>query len=80
MSGLERREAEARRLLLAGPRPPVPADLAARAAGQGRRLLRGRRFVRGAAWLLLVAAVVALCALTAVAGSSPGAAPPPPGW
>ncbi|KAF4409169.1 MULTISPECIES: hypothetical protein [Streptomyces] len=42
MSLPDRKEAEVRRLL-AGPHPPVPPDLAARAAARGRRTLAFRR-------------------------------------
>ncbi|MFI9205400.1 hypothetical protein [Streptomyces sp. NPDC053048] len=61
------RGADAIRRMLDGPRAPVPADLAARAAGRGRRLLRRRRAVRAVGWALLVAAVVAFCVWAAIA-------------
>ncbi|MCX0245702.1 hypothetical protein [Streptomyces drozdowiczii] len=58
MSGTGRREDEVRRML-EGPHPQVPADLAARAAERGGRLLRRRRARRRLWVLALVAAVTA---------------------
>ncbi|MFG2180516.1 hypothetical protein ACGFLS_17550 [Streptomyces abikoensis] len=58
MSGQDRREAEVRRLL-DGPRPAVPAEVVARAAARGARMVRRRRVVRRAGWVLLLLAVVA---------------------
>jgi hypothetical protein len=53
-----RREAEVRRLLHT-PHPPLPPDLAERAAQRGRALLRRRRTLRRALYaaLLLTAAL-----------------------
>ncbi|MEU7169052.1 hypothetical protein AB0A70_31115 [Streptomyces morookaense] len=65
MSGYDRKEDEVRRML-AVPCSTVPAGLAGQAAERGRRLLRRRRAVRAAAWVLLLAAVVAFCAWAAV--------------
>ncbi|MFI1398464.1 hypothetical protein [Streptomyces sp. NPDC020681] len=78
-----RKEDEVRRLLEAG-HPPVPADLAARAAEQGGRLLRRHRTVRRTLWLLVLVAALAFAVWAAVA--EPWAVPPsdttPPfeGW
>ncbi|MGW1769610.1 hypothetical protein ACWCQL_36900 [Streptomyces sp. NPDC002073] len=58
MTASNHRETEIRRLL-EGPRPPVPSGLAALAAGRGLRLLRRRRALHRAGWLLLIAAVAA---------------------
>ncbi|MFD9488120.1 hypothetical protein [Streptomyces sp. NPDC059991] len=57
MSLPDRKEAEVRRLL-EGPHPPVPAELALRAAESGLRLLRRRRAARRLMWLVIVAAAV----------------------
>ncbi|MGC4949913.1 hypothetical protein ACLQ2N_27410 [Streptomyces sp. DT224] len=57
MSGTGRREDEVRRML-EGPRPQVPADLAASAAERGARLLRRRRALLRLWALALFAAVV----------------------
>ncbi len=59
----DRKESEVRRLLDV-PHPPVPPDLADRAMARGRRLIRRRRALRTAAWLVLSAA--ALAALVAL--------------
>ncbi|MFH8678433.1 hypothetical protein [Streptomyces lydicus] len=78
----DRKETEVRRML-AGPRPPVPPDLAARALARGRRFLAHRRLLRRVGWLL---AVLALAALAWLAVSRPWLPPPahttPPaeGW
>lgn len=58
MSRPDRKEDEVRRMLETH-HLPVPADLAARAAEHGTRLLRRHRTVRRAAWLLLMAAAIA---------------------
>ncbi|MDT0452496.1 hypothetical protein [Streptomyces hesseae] len=65
MSGQDRREAEVRRLL-DGPRPAVPAEVVARAAERGRRLVRRRRVARGVGWALLVLALVVFSVWAAV--------------
>lgn len=57
MSLPDRKEAEVRRVL-EGPHPPVPAELAVRAAELGQRLLRRRRAARRLMWLVIVAAAV----------------------
>ncbi|MFJ2089706.1 hypothetical protein ACIOEW_10590 [Streptomyces sp. NPDC087901] len=78
-----RREDEVRRMLDT-PHPQVPAELAARAAERGDRLLRRRR-VLGRLWLLTAAAVVVAFAVWAVV-AQPWQVPPaettPPleGW
>lgn len=83
MSGPDRKEDEVRRMLETR-HPPVPADLAERAAEHGTRLLRRHRALRRAAWLLLVAAVIAFAIWAAAA--EPWVTPPtkttPPleGW
>ncbi|MFE1174852.1 hypothetical protein [Streptomyces sp. NPDC058773] len=59
MSLPDRKETEVRRML-AGPYPPVPADLAARATARGRRLVVRRRRARHLGRLLLVLALAAL--------------------
>nr|WP_203601506.1 hypothetical protein [Streptomyces sp. SID9727] len=51
--------------MLEGPRPQVPADLAASAAERGGRLLRRRRALRGL-WLLALVAAVAVFAVWAL--------------
>ena len=73
MSGTGRREDEVRRLL-EGPRPQVPADLAARAAERGGRLLRRRRALRRL-WVLTLVAAVAVFAVWALV-ARPWDAPP----
>lgn len=65
MSLPDRKEAEVRRML-DGPHPPVPPDLALRAAAGGRRLLVHRRLARRLLWLLTVAALAALLVWAAV--------------
>jgi hypothetical protein len=73
MSRADRKENEVRRMLETR-YPPVPADLASRAAGQGHRLLRRRRAIRRAGWLLLAAAVIAFAVWASVA--EPWVSPP----
>ncbi|WP_327709168.1 hypothetical protein OG912_10800 [Streptomyces sp. NBC_00464] len=83
MSGTGRKEDEVRRML-EGPRPQVPAELAARAEERGVRLLRRRRVLRRL-WLLVVTAAVVAFTVWAVV-AQPWQAPPaettPPleGW
>ncbi|WP_351233971.1 hypothetical protein [Streptomyces sp. NPDC002133] len=48
------------------PPAPVPADLVARATDRGLRLLRRRRALHRAGWLLLLAAAVAFAVWAAV--------------
>jgi ferric-dicitrate binding protein FerR (iron transport regulator) len=74
----DRKEAEVRRMLTA-PRPPVPADLAARAAARGRRLLHRRRLLRLALCAVLLAAAVALGVWVAARWPTPPSDPPPLG-
>ncbi|MDX2704348.1 hypothetical protein PV350_15940 [Streptomyces sp. PA03-6a] len=57
MSPYDRKQEEVRRLL-DGPHPPVPVDLAPRAAERGRRVLARRRVLHAVLWTLLVVAVV----------------------
>ncbi|MCX5142489.1 MULTISPECIES: hypothetical protein [unclassified Streptomyces] len=64
MSGMGRKEDEVRRML-ENPRPQVPAELAARAAERGGRLLRRRR-VLTRLWLLTATAVVVAFTVWAV--------------
>ncbi|MFE7313850.1 hypothetical protein ACFU7T_12185 [Streptomyces sp. NPDC057555] len=56
----DRKETEARRMLRAGPYPPVPPDLAARAAARGRRLLARRRLLHRTGSLLVLLALLTL--------------------
>lgn len=83
MSRADRKEDEVRRMLDTR-YPPVPADLASRAADRGNRLLRRHRAVRRAGWLLLAAAVIAFAVWASV--TEPWVSPPtdvtPPleGW
>ncbi|WP_328670098.1 hypothetical protein OG905_15675 [Streptomyces sp. NBC_00322] len=83
MSGRERKETEVRRMLET-PHPQVPADLAARAAEHGTRLLRRHRALRRALWLLLVAAAIAFALWAMVAqpwAAAPSDTTPPlEGW
>ncbi|WP_086860876.1 hypothetical protein [Streptomyces milbemycinicus] len=58
MSSHDRKEDVVRRMLN-GPHPAVPPDLADRAAGRGRRMLRRHRAVRAVGWVLLIAAIIA---------------------
>lgn len=70
--------------MLDGPHPPVPPDLALRAAERGQRILARRRVVRTVGWLLLMALAVAFTVWAAVV--QPWVVPPadttPPldGW
>ncbi|WP_030895529.1 hypothetical protein [Streptomyces sp. NRRL F-5053] len=75
MSLPDRRENEVRRLLAHRPGHPVPADLAERAGLLGTRLLRRRRALLAAAWLVLGAAAVALAAWALA--TEPWSVPPP---
>ncbi|KRV46978.1 hypothetical protein AQ490_09460 [Wenjunlia vitaminophila] len=76
------RKHEQVRWILESPYPPVPADLTARAASQGRRMLHRRLLLRR---LLLVTATLAVVALVVLAvvtwpgdtPSGPPATPPP---
>ncbi|AKA05736.1 MULTISPECIES: hypothetical protein [Streptomyces] len=70
----DRKETEARRMLRAGPQPPVPPDLPARAAARGRRLLARRRLLHRTGTLL---AVLALLTLALWAGVAQPWRPPP---
>ncbi|GAB2599519.1 hypothetical protein GCM10027168_35690 [Streptomyces capparidis] len=71
------------RHVLAGPHPPLPPDLAARAVVRARRL-RQRRLATGTLLALAAVALAAALIALAVAGwpgavpSGPPAAPPPP--
>lgn len=69
MISITARKEQAVRDLLDGPHPAVPPQLAELAAERGRRLLRRRRLLRGAVWLLLLAALVALTVWAAVSGA-----------
>lgn len=75
MSLPDRKETEVRRLLAQPLGGPVPADLAERALVRGARLLRRRRALRTAVWLLLVAGLAVLLTWALVA--QPWAEPPP---
>ncbi|WP_424212096.1 hypothetical protein ACN20G_08310 [Streptomyces sp. BI20] len=83
MSLSERRAAELR-VLLEGPYPRVPPDLAATAAGRGARMLRRRAALRRTGWSLLWMAAVAFAVwavLTRPWEVQPGSvAPPLEGW
>lgn len=81
MSGQDRREAEVRRLL-DGPRPAVPAEVVARAAARGARLVRRRRVARRVGWVLLLLAVVAFGVWAAMAEPwhPPASGTAPPLW
>lgn len=57
--------------MLGGAHPVVPADLADRAADQGRRLLRRRRAFHAVLAVVLLAALVAGIALAMTAWPSP---------
>ncbi|MFJ4902495.1 MULTISPECIES: hypothetical protein [unclassified Streptomyces] len=79
MSGTGRKEDEVRRML-EGPHPPVPADLAERAAELGGRVLRRRRALRLLGLLVLIAAVAvfAVWAVTVQPWQAPPAETTPP--
>ncbi|QHC27340.1 hypothetical protein GR130_34405 [Streptomyces sp. GS7] len=62
----DRTETEARRTLRAGPHPPVPPDLAARAAARGRRLRDRRRVLHRTGTLLALLALTTLLIWAAV--------------
>ncbi|MFF4949577.1 hypothetical protein ACWC2K_09340 [Streptomyces chattanoogensis] len=82
MSRPDRKETEVRRML-AGPPPPVPPDLAVRAAARGRRLLARRRLLRRIGWLFALLALVALLTWSADRPWLPPPArttPPAEGW
>ncbi|MFB7632064.1 hypothetical protein ACFC0M_14095 [Streptomyces sp. NPDC056149] len=70
----DRKESEVRRMLRAGPYPPVPPDLGGRAAARGRRLLLRRRLLHRTGTLL---ALVALLTLLIWAGVEQPWRPPP---
>ncbi|WP_443072358.1 hypothetical protein [Streptomyces sp. RPT161] len=74
----DRKEAEVRRMLT-GAHPPVPADLAARAANRGHRLLRRRRLLRLALCAVLLAAAVAAGMWVAARWPTPPSPPAPLG-
>ncbi|WP_327295630.1 MULTISPECIES: hypothetical protein [unclassified Streptomyces] len=57
MSLPDRKEEMVRRMLK-GPHPPVPADLALRAAERGTRIRRRRTVARRVVWLLLTTVLV----------------------
>ncbi len=76
----DRKEAEVRRMLMAA-HPSVPADLAARAAYRGRRLLHRRRLLRLVLCAVLLAAAVALGMWVAARWPTPPSPPAPlRGW
>ncbi|MFE2874826.1 hypothetical protein ACFXG6_24415 [Streptomyces roseus] len=83
MSAHDRKEDQVRRLL-EGPRPVVPAGLAANAAARGDQLLRRRRALRRAGWTLLALAAAAFAvwaSLTRPWEVPPsGVSPPLQGW
>lgn len=83
MSGHENKEDEVRRMLESPPHPQVPADLAARAAARGNRLLHRGRAVRRALWALLVAGLLVFLVWASVAEPwhvPPETTPPLEGW
>ncbi|HET6860759.1 MAG TPA: hypothetical protein VFH94_27135 [Streptomyces sp.] len=73
MSRSDRKADEVRRLM-EGAHPPVPADLGARAAERGERLLRRHVVVRRMMWALLVVLVVAFAVWVSV--EQPWVTPP----
>ncbi|WP_406136959.1 hypothetical protein [Streptomyces sp. NBC_01089] len=73
MSLPDRKEEMVRRML-AGPHPPVPADLALRAAERGARIRRRRTAGRRLAWLLLATALTGFVVWAAL--TQPWAPPP----
>ncbi|QNP64968.1 hypothetical protein [Streptomyces genisteinicus] len=75
MSGTDRKESEVRRMMQV-PAPVVPADLGARAAARGGRLLRRHRALRRACWGLLLAVLLALAVWALL--TEPWPAPPAP--
>ncbi|WP_326688309.1 MULTISPECIES: hypothetical protein [unclassified Streptomyces] len=75
MSLPDRKETEVRRLLEQSLGKPVPVDLAERALTRGARLLRRRRVLRTALWLLLVVGLAVLVGWALAA--QPWAQPPP---
>ncbi|MEV5505761.1 hypothetical protein [Streptomyces orinoci] len=78
MSSYDRKQDEVRRMLGAS-RPALPPGLTARAAGRGRRILRRRRRLRTAGWVLLALAVCAFCVWAALVRpwvASPAQTPP----
>ncbi|MFK0291599.1 hypothetical protein ACIQU6_14140 [Streptomyces sp. NPDC090442] len=70
----DRKESGVRRMLRAGPHPPVPPDLGRRAAARGRQLLLRRRLLHRTGALL---ALVALLTLLIWAGVEHPWRPPP---
>lgn len=83
MSGVRRNEDEVRRMLETS-RPHVPAELPARAARRGVRLLRRRRVLRRL-WLVAAGAVVVAFTVWAVMvqpwqAPPAGTTPPLDGW
>jgi ferric-dicitrate binding protein FerR (iron transport regulator) len=77
MSLHDRKLDEVRRML-GGSHPPVPADLAARAADQGRRLLRRRRTRRTALAVLVLSVLIAALVLAATSWPTPTPLPTTP--
>lgn len=83
MSGVRRNEDEVRRMLETS-RPHVPAELPARAARRGVRLLRRRRVLRRL-WLVAAGAVAVAFTVWAVMvqpwqAPPAGTTPPLDGW
>ncbi|MFE6777097.1 hypothetical protein [Streptomyces sp. NPDC057702] len=74
MSRWDRKEDEVRHLLETQPQPPVPWDLAARAAARGRRALRRRQVGYLVVWTVLLAGLFAVTVWAAV--TEPWATPP----
>ena len=78
----DRKEREARALLVAVAPAPVPAEVTERALARGERLMRRRRVVQLALWAFFVAAL-GLAVWAAIAQpwlGPPLTTTPPAGW
>jgi hypothetical protein len=83
-SRLPDRKQDQVRLMLEGPYPPVPPDLAFRARERGRRLLRRRHVLHVITVSALLAALIILLVVAGttlpVEPAGPPADPPPLDW